>query len=389
MASGHIGYKDGPRGRSWYFTIPGPAGANGKRRQIQRRGFRTRREAEKARTAALAEVDSGKRREPSRTTVAEHLTAWLKHEERNLGAASLERYARLVRTRLIPGLGGIRLDQLGSLHIDRFYSAELAAGCSVHQVRFCHTLLKAALRRAVKWKLLTANPCDDADPPRPVRLDPEDRKVRAITDEEASRLLSAMEGPLWLAATLVLGTGLRRGEVLGLRWSDVDYETRRIRVRQTVEPPASGSGGGVRMGAPKSNSSLRDFRAPEDLLELLQRHRAQQAQQILLLGRDRWQDLDLVFCNGKGEPIHPRTFQGWYWAARKAAGLPDLRFHDLRHTYATNQLRDGVMVTTVSKTLGHANVSITLNVYSHVLPDMDEHAATVANTRLRRLLGVA
>lgn len=386
MASGHINFREGKNGKkSWFYTIPGPKRADGKRRQIQRRGFATKAAAQKARTKALAEIESGTYAEAAKQTTEEYLYFWLGKVQHTFTPRTHGSYERAIRLHLAPRLGSVRLDQLTALHIDSAYADALAAGTSAHLVRYCHVILKAALRRAVGWELLTRNPADAVRPPKPARdvEEDEDRTVRALTEAEVARYLRELEGLGWLAAVIALGTGLRRGEVLGLRWQDIDWGAGKISVRQTVEPQAE-KGQGIVIGPPKTEASRRTFTAPAYLLELLRRHRGAQAAKRLIA--PVWDDQDLVLCRDNGRPIVPVSLQRWHWKARKAAGLPELRFHDLRHTFATNQLRGGVDVTTVSRRLGHTDPSITLRVYSHVLPDQQEHAAQVADAGLRKLL---
>jgi len=384
MAEGHVGFRDGPRGRSYYYTIP-ITRPDGTRGQEQRRGFKSERAARAAMRKRLVELESGVATVTCNQTVAEYLAFWLGQIRRDVSQATLAKYERTLRGALVPVLGTQRLSKLTPFLIDAAYGQALERGTSANQIRSAHTIFKAALSRAVDWDLLPRNPCASAKPPRKERaVDAEDSRVRALTDEEAGRLLAALEGPAWLAAYLSLGTGLRRGEVLGLRWRDVDFDARTLSVRQTVEPAAV-AGGGLIIGPPKTERSARTFRAPSRVLGHLWDHRRRQAARRLACG-GVW-DGDLVLCRDGGRPILPDTLNDWHARARERAGLPkEIRFHDLRHTYATQSLRAGVSVTTLSQRLGHANVSVTLNVYSHALPEDHEFAAGVADAVLDRMV---
>lgn len=382
MASGHVDFREGKRGKSWYFTIPLPAGPDGKRRQRQKRGFRTKKEAQEACRKALEALRSTDPEPVQPPTVAEFLEQWLQHTRRNVSLSSYASYERTVRLHLVPDLGQIRLDQLTPLQIEQAHTAAAERGISPVQIRTNHSRLTTALRRAVRWRLLDRNPAEDVDPPRVPRREVGDERVRALSDAEAKRYLQHARGSFRLASLIALATGLRRGEVLGLRWQDLDLDAGKLRVRQTVEPPIKGSG--LIIGPPKTESSRRDLRIPASLVAELRRARAEQAQKRLL-GAE-WHDHDLVLCTDQGQPIAPRTLNNWHHDTRRSAELPGLRFHDLRHTHATTLLRDGVDITTVSKRLGHSSVSMTLNVYSHVLPDMQELAAQRADAALCRLL---
>jgi integrase len=386
MPDGHLGYRDGPRGRSHYYTIP-VTRPDGTRGQEQRRGFKTERAARAAMRKRLVELETGVATVTSQQTVTEYLSFWLGQIKRDVSQATLAKYERTLRSALVPVLGEHRLDRLTPFVIDAAYTQALERGSSANQIRSAHTIFKAALERAVDWNLLPRNPGANAKPPRPVRVvDEEDGRVRALTDEEAGRLLAALDGPAWLAAYLALGTGLRRGEVLGLRWRDLDFEAQTLSVRQTVEPAAV-AGGRLIIGPPKTERSARTFRAPSRVLSHLHDHHRRQAARRLVYGGP-WEG-DLVLCRDGGRPIPPDTLNDWHARARERAGLPkELRFHDLRHTYATQSLRAGVNVSTVSQRLGHANVSITLNIYSHALPEDHEFAARMADAALDRVLGM-
>lgn len=386
MPDGHLGYRDGPRGRSHYYTIP-ITRPDGTRGQEQRRGFKTERAARAAMRKRLVELESGVATVTSQQTVEEYLAFWLGQIKRDVSAATLSKYERTLRGALVPVLGAQRLSKLTPFLIDAAYTQALERGSSANQLRSAHTIFKAALSRAVDWDLLPRNPCAGAKPPRLERVvDAEDTRVRALTDEEAGRLLSALDGPAWLAAYLALGTGLRRGEVLGLRWRDVDFDAQTLSVRQTLEPAVE-AGGGLLLGPPKTKHSVRTFRAPSRVLAHLHEHLRRQTARRHAYPAP-W-DGDLVLCRDGGRPIPPDTLNDWHARARERAGLPkELRFHDLRHTYATQSLRAGVNVSTVSQRLGHANVSVTLNVYSHALPEDHEFAARMADAALDRVLGL-
>lgn len=383
MAEGHVSFRDGPKGRSWFYTVP-VTKADGRKGQEQKRGFKSERAARTAMRKRLAELEAGVG-VASTQTVAEYLEFWLGQIKRDVAPSSHAAYERTIRLDVSPYLGAVRLDRLTSLQVDQAYTQALEDGKSINKVRLTHTRLKSALRRAVDWDLIPRNPCDRARPPRPERMDLDDMRVRALTDDEARRLLEALDGQAWLCSYLALGTGLRRGEVMGLRWQDIDFEAGTIAVRQTVEPGAR-KGDPLRIGPPKTAAASRRFRAPDRLLQQLRCYRGELAEKRLGLGLAKVGDY--VICWDDGSPYHPRSADDWFRAGRERAGLDSaIRFHDLRHTYATNSLRAGVDITTVSKRLGHASVSITLDVYSHVLPDQQERAAQVADEVLGRLFG--
>ena len=383
MATGSVWCRKGVNGNSWCYAHPYHKPDGTYARKV-RRGFSTKRAAEAAKAKSLTDT-AAKVVEPSKQTVEQFFRLWLEHTAKKVSASSLRNYTSLIENHLIPGLGQLRLDQLTTLVIDQYYLASLAAGNSFAQVQRNHMLLKYALRRARKWQLVQMNPCDDAEPPKePREIEPEDRRVRALTDEEAQRLLGKVSGPYWLATLIALVTGLRRGECLGLRWQDLDFDAGTLWVRQSVSPPKERGELPV-FGPPKTETSRRKFIAPAGLMAELQRHLGRQAQQRLTAA-GKWQDFDLVVCRDDGRPFNPDSFSSHQHRCCVRAQLPDVRFHDLRHTFATSQLSNGADVTTVSKKLGHASVQMTLDIYSHVLPNMDERSAVIADAALQRLL---
>jgi len=234
MADGHVGYRDGPKGRSHYYTIP-ITRPDGTRGQEQRRGFKSERAARAAMRKRLVELESGVATVTCNQTVAEYLAFWLGQIKRDVSQSTLAKYERTLRGALVPVLGAQRLSKLTPFLIDAAYNQALARGASANQVRSAHTLFKAALSRAVDWDLLPRNPCASAKPPRKDRsLEAEDARVRALTDEEASRLLAALDGPGWplispwapasaaarcWASAGATWTSRRRRSPYGRRWS--------------------------------------------------------------------------------------------------------------------------------------------------------------------------
>jgi integrase len=349
------------------------------------------REAAARRDEALRRASLGITNDP-KLTVADLLERWLRDVAAvKLRPRSLERYEGIVRRQLIPALGTIRLRSLTPPHIARAYaglarprevtinhagsrrSEERSA--SAASLRYAHAVLHGALSQAVAWRLIERNPATGASLPRPTT--PE---MRPLSPPEARRFLEAAEGhPLEPLFTLAITTGLRQGELLALRWRDVDWRARRLGVHHTL----------VRMdgrwwlGEPKTAKSRRSVEVTDPTLELLRAHWARQAERMLAMGH-RMSDDDLVFCDAAGEPLwgrHLTTLQ--LKALLRQAGLPPIRFHDLRHTFATLQLAAGTNPKIVSEVLGHKEVAITLDRYSHALPTLQ----TTAMARLDAILG--
>ena len=295
----------------------------------------------------------------------------------------LLRYEEIVRCHLSPRLGHIPLSKLQPLHIQSYYSEALLSGrrrgkggLSAQTVLHHHRVLREALQQAVKWLLLARNPADAVEPPRPKR-----REMRALDGEATGKLLrAATETRLYVPIMIAVTTGLRRGEILGLRWEDVDFENANLAVRQSLEQTKAG----LAFKQPKTAKGRRVVALPGLTIETLKQHRKQQAAERLMLGQ-AFEDHGLVCARADGNPWPSNSFSAAFVALAKKAGCT-IRFHDLRHTHATQLLRQGVHPKIVSERLGHSTVGITLDVYSHVLPGMQEEAATRTDTALRAAL---
>jgi integrase len=240
--------------------------------------------------------------------------------------------------------------------------ASLAGGTVLN----LHLVLTQALGQAVRWQLLPSNPAAGAQPPRPRR------PPRFVVDRDlAARLLDAVAGTrLELPAAIAVATGMRRGEILALRWSDLDPELSVARVQRSLQP----THGGLVFEQPKTARSRRSVLLPAFLHPYLERQQVDQLARREAHG-EGWSDLDLVVDRGDGRPLNPDTLStGWARHLRNKK-LPPVRFHDLRHAHATLMLLQGVHPKIVSERLGHASIGITLDTYSHVLPSMQQEAA--------------
>ncbi len=370
------------RGGTWVFVLDLGRGSGGKRRQKWQGGFRTRKDAERELTRVLHELNTGAYVEPSKFTVSEYLGQWLEHYAKtNVAPKTAERYAEIVKVHLAPALGGHPLARLQPLHIQTYYSQALQSGrrdgqggLSAQTVLHHHRVLREALRQAVKWQLLARNPADAVEPPRPRR-----HETRTLDEEATARLLEAVKGGrLYLPVLLAATTGMRRGEILALRWQDVDLRAGTLAVRQSMEQTREG----CRFKQPKTQKSRRVIALPPLAVEGLRRHKAEQAKQKLLLGPG-YQDNGLVCAQPDGQPWSPGALTNAFRYVVRRAGYPGIRFHDLRHGHASQLLRAGIHPKVVSERLGHSTVGITLDTYSHVLPGLQEEAARRIDTALR------
>ena len=370
--------------QSWSIWIDLGRDGNGRRRQkcITVRG--RRKDAERELARIVNEIETGAFVEPSHMTVATYLKRWLDHARNRVSPKTHERYAELSRTHITPSIGSYKLSQLKPLHIQEFYSNALKngrkdgrGGLSPQTGVHIHRLLRAALQQAIRWQLLARNPADAVDPPRPPKTE-----MKALTEVETAALLRVAEGSfLYLPILVAVVTGLRRGELLGLRWSDIEIGTGETSVQRTLEQTSEG----LRFKEPKTQKASRTVMMPAIAVDALKAHKVHQAERRLMLG-PAYEDHGLVFARDDGSPWPPDTFSTAFAALIRRSGFPHVRFHDLRHSHATQLLRQGVHPKVVSERLGHSSVKTTLDIYSHVVPGMQLDAAMGIDRAMRQAI---
>ncbi len=362
------------RGSTWYFWAELEPGADGKRQQKSAGGFRTRREAEHAFAVLRDSVRTGAYVATPKLTVGEFLVdEWLPAIQATVRPTTLQHYASYVTVHIVPRIGRLQLARLGPAQLNAMYASLLEdgrsdgrGGLSPRSVRHVHTCLHKALHDAMRWGYLARNPADAADPPVPRTAE----MTVWAPEQMRAFLASVADDRLYAAWLLLATTGMRRGEVLGLRWEDVDLERRRLSVvRQLTTVNYR-----VAVSEPKTAKGRRSVALDGATVKALRSHRARQNAERLA-NADVWQDAGLVFTHEDGSALHPHRFSAWFEQRRIAAGLPRIRLHDVRHSYATAALSAGVAAKVVSERLGHANITITLDTYSHVLPALQEDAA--------------
>lgn len=360
--------RDGRRVQVWDATVEAPRGADGRRRKLWKRGFANQRAAVRWRRDHLARADRGEWVEPSRITLAEYLEEWLPGIRGSIRPSTWTSYASHVRVHLVPHLGSARLQTITVEDVNKLYSELLESGLAPATVVRVHSTFRRALRDARRSGRLQRNVAEDANRPRV-----EQRAIRAWTPGQTRAFLrfaqERAEG-LYPLFALTFSTGMRRGEVLGLRWTDTDLENGVIRVQQTL----LASGKHLSIGQPKTRRGRRSIALDAQTGQHLRMHRANQLERRLALG-EAWQETGLVFDRGDGAPLHPDAVSKSFRRCAAAAGLPAIRFHDARHTAATLMLTAGINPKVVSERLGHATIAITLDTYSHVLPNLQEEAA--------------
>ena len=371
----------GPQGTAYLVRVEFPRDPVSGNRKQRSKSFKTKKEAEKALSLWLVEIEQGVAIDTNRLTIAELFDHWLEAlKGTNPKARTVVEYERIIRSRIIPGIGHVPVQQLRPLQIDAFYAQLREAGASNDAIHRVHKRLKQAFDYAVRKRLIALNPLAAVDPPT-VRS----RAAVVLTPPQLRHFLHIADAdgysPLWL---VLVQTGLRRGEALGLRWQDIDWERKRLHVRQCVEV----LNGAANLTTPKTPAALRSVTLFAESVAALATHRKRQVERRLAAG-PTWQDNDLIFTTPIGGPLNPNNvLRNLGVITRKAnavpnvaeaARLPQFHIHDLRHTHATHLLMDGWPVAIVSRRLGHANPAITLQLYAHAIADVQgEDVATPA-----------
>lgn len=334
----------------------------------------TRRQAQVECARLIAELKGGVYIEPDRTTVSVFLDRWLDHVKPSVSRKTYERYSEFCKKSLAPLLGDVVLSKLKTERIDSAWSKALLTGrqdgkggLSATTVRHMRRVLVMALNQAVTWELLSKNPALASKPPK-INSKP----MQAYDAEHTAKLLRAVEGTrMHIPVLLAVMCGLRRGEIAALRWKHAELgdNLRCLSIVQSAEQTAEG----VFLKETKTGKG-RVVDLPQSVVTALKAHRAQQGEQMLAMGI-RLNDETFIVADEAGTPLKPRMLTDGWLRLRKGLDLPKIRFHDLRHTHATQLLTAGVHPKIASERLGHSTIGITLDLYSHVMPGMQANAA--------------
>jgi len=333
----------------------------------------SKKDAEKGLSEILHQLDTGYYMKPIKQTLGDYLAEWLKRVQGNLSPRTIEGYKTIIK-RIIPQLGNILLTQLKPGDLQRYYSDSLTTGrlnghggLSPLTVRHHHTLLHRALKNAMEWGLISRNPADAAHPPRPGAS-----AINIMSEDEVQTFLeAAMNTGYYRLYYTILFTGMRRSEVLALRWSDVDLLLCQISVSRSIHQLSNGV---YIYRQPKSAGGRRIIALSPSTVQILREHREIILAERVMLNTPL-KDTDLVFSKYDGSPIRPDTItRAWPDLARKC-GIAAHRLHDARHTHASLMLKQGIHPRIVQERLGHSTISVTLDTYSHVAPGLQEAAA--------------
>ena len=379
---GHIEHRGQDR---WRILIDVGYDATGKRKRLSHSVSGSQKKAEAELARLLHEMATGTYVPANGMLCQEYFEKWLEHARTTTAPSTFRRYRQIITKELIPAFGTTKLADLSPLQIQAFLGRSLTrkrkrksgGDLSPRTVLHFFRVLKRALAQAVRWQLIVRNPCDLVDPPR-VQL----KEMKALDERQLLSLLAAIRQtrhyvPVLLAAT----TGMRQGEILGLKWSDINLECRECQVVRSLQKTDEG----LSFKTPKTRRSRRTVLLPHLAITALKAHRGQQNEERLFLG-PAYKDQDLVFARPDGSMWPPMQFASDFRRLIRRRGF-NIRFHDLRHTHASQLLKAGVPVKVVSERLGHATASITLDVYSHVLPGMQADAVAKIDAALGEAVG--
>ncbi|MCP1844403.1 integrase [Bradyrhizobium sp. USDA 4524] len=375
---GHI--RERSPGR-WAIILEQRDPATGKRKRKWHSFKGTKRQAEVECARLITAISGGTYQEPNKVTLGDFLSRWTDHIKSQVSPKSHERYAGIVNQNIKPLLGAVLITKLKPAQISEAYTKALVGGrrddkeggLAPRTVGHMHRVLKQALSQAVRWELIPRNPADAVDPPKV------DWKPMQTYDlSQTAELIEAVRGtPIFIPTLLAVLCGLRRGEICALRWRNVDLNAGQISVVESLEQTKAG----LRFKSPKSGKG-RTVALSETVVTELRAYRAQRAQESLKLGIGLPDDA-LVIAHADGSIVQP-IYVSQQWARLIAkTSLARLRFHDLRHAHATHLLANGVHPKVASERLGHSKVGITLDLYSHVIPGMQEDAAATVDAALK------
>ncbi|KGE20652.1 site-specific integrase [Paenibacillus wynnii] len=358
----------------WYYVFYTGEIINGVRIRAKAGGFKTQKEAVAAEAERRNSLNKGTYFEPTKTLFKDYIADWLKNR-RSISEETVELYENNLRLYINPVLGHIPLSKINAQHVEDFLTSMEEKGLGEWSIKRAFSILNAALNSAVTKDLILKNPASKVEKPKVTR------KSMAVWEPDFTfEFLEKTKGKsrYWISIYLAIMTGMRQGEILGLRWSDIDFENKSLHIQQTVTKRRR-----IKDGA-KTASSIRSVALSTDTVEKLKEHRKMILQDRLFVGQD-YQNYDLVVCTATGGPATTRSvYRAWERFLVKYEA-PHITFHDLRHTHVAMMIKQGVHMKVISERLGHSSISVTMDIYGHLLPNMQSDAAELMdklNTRL-------
>jgi len=329
--------------------------------------FKTQRKAQDWLKKIRVQIDDGLTYSSLKTTVSEFMASWLSSSRGSKRYTTLTQYNQMFQNYIQPEVGKIKITDFTPEQVQHFYDSLLERGVGVYAVRKVHTILRSALTQAVRMGIITRNPAG-------IVMQPQEpsKEMKILNESQVSQLLVAANGHRWEALYhLAVVTGAREMELLGLKWSDLDWGRQTLKVERQL---LRSHGEGLQFSGPKTRNGKRTLSLGPSTIEILRDHfERQQTERIA--AKDKWEENNLIFTNHTGGAIECRNLIRDFQLLLKNAGLPHIRFHDIRHTCASLMLNRGVPVLTVSRRLGHAKPSITLDVYGHLMATAQLEAA--------------
>lgn len=362
------------KGTSYYVVVDIGKDSTGKRKQKWFGGYKTKKEAEKNLIKHINEIENNTFVNSDKISLKEFLDHWLtSYVDVNLSETTRYGYRYQMELHVIPTLGNIQLQKLLPIHLQQLYSEKLKngrldgkGGLSSRSVTIIHRVLRKALSYALKLQLVPRNIADYVEVPKRVPYN-----ATVLNKHELSTYINAFKDTyLYLPVVLAVSVGLRRGETLGLRWQDIDFENKTITINQTLLHAKAG----IIVGTPKTQRSHRSIVISDSVLDLLNEQKQKQIEFKLKL-ENAYNDNNLVCCHEDGTAINPASLSRMFTKILARHNLNLIRFHDLRHTNATLLLGCKIPAKIVSERLGHTTIGITMDLYSHVLKEMQEEAA--------------
>lgn len=352
------------QGKRWYCVFDIPT-ENGKRKQKWVAAYQDKPRSDKLLTNLVNEVNKGTYIEPSEEHLRDFLKTWLQTKKGSIRKATFNQYHYFVRDYIAPKLGKHKLSQLKTKHIKAFYNdLRETSGLSQGSLFRLHITLKNALNSAVEDEAIAKNPALFNDAPKRPK-----KELQFWDEKTAWQFLEYAEGErTYIAFYLAIMTGMRQGEILGLKWSDIDLERKIITIHRTL------SHDGSQFQEPKTNSSKRSIRIYDKTIEQLRKHYIRMKEERLRAG-DIYQDTGLVVCTRLGTSLSPRNLNRIWYRLRKKANVPEIRFHDLRHTHVAIAIKDGQQLPEIAERIGHSSLQQIDETYGHLLPGIQETAA--------------